>query len=100
MNKSDIIKKVQEATPELTQSQVRDVLDNLTKVATEELKRKRDFSFPGLVKIVVASTPQRAERTGRNPSTGSVITIPAKPAGKKLKARFPRRLKIEVGQLR
>ena len=50
-------------------------------------------------KLTVVKTPKRAERQGRNPATGAKITIPAKPAGKKLKARFFKSIKVEVGQL-
>ena len=99
MNKTEMIKELSKRLPDFNRTQVRQALDALRDVAVRELKRNKTFAFPGLVKITVAKTPKRPERQGRNPLTGATITIAAKPEGKKLKARFFRQLKVEVGQV-
>jgi DNA-binding protein HU-beta len=45
-------------------------------------------NLPGLGKLTLKRTPRRPARPGRNPATGEAITIPAKPAGKKLAFRI------------
>lgn len=99
MNKTEMVREISKRVPDLNRTQVRQVVDSLKDVAVRELKKNKVFSFPGIVKIAVAKTPKRAERQGRNPLTGATITIAAKPEGKKLKARFFRALKVEVGQV-
>jgi len=99
MNKMEMVREISKKVPDLNRTQVRLVVDALKDVAVRELKRNKVFSFPGIVKIAVAKTPKRQERKGRNPLTGAAITIAAKPEGKKLKARFFRALKVEVGQV-
>ena len=49
--------------------------------------KAREFSVPGMVKLVVQN---RKARVGRNPATGAEITIPAKTA---VKARVAKPLK-------
>lgn len=100
MNKTETVRVVASKVPEMTRVQVKRVLDALGEVAVEELKKGKTFAIPGLVKLKVAVTRERAERVGRNPLTGGQITIPARPEGKKLKARFAKALKLEVGQLK
>jgi len=99
MNKTEMVKEISKRVPDLNRTQVRLVVDALKDVAVRELKKNKVFAFPGVVKITVAKTPKRPERQGRNPLTGASITIAAKPEGKKLKARFFRALKVEVGQV-
>lgn len=98
MNKTEVVKEVCKKVPELSRAQVKQVMEALRKVAVQELKKNREFAFPGVVKIKLQNTPKRPQRVGRNPLTGSEIVIPEKPAGKKLKARFFKALKVEVGQ--
>lgn len=57
------------------------------------------FAIPDVVKLVVVTSPARPARQGRNPKTGLPLTIAAKPVSKKLKARFPKSIKAEVGQI-
>jgi len=99
MNKTEMVKEISKRVPDLNRTQVRLVVDALKEVSVRELKKNKTFSFPGIVKIAVVKTPKRSERKGRNPLTGAQITIAAKPEGKKLKARFFRALKVEVGQV-
>ena len=57
----------------LAKAQVKQVLDELAKLAYAEAKNS--FVIPGIGKLVLV---QRKERMGRNPATGEQIKIPAK----------------------
>jgi nucleoid DNA-binding protein len=49
--------------------------------------------IPGLVKLRVVKKPATKERQGINPFTKEPITIPAKPASKKVRATALKNLK-------
>jgi DNA-binding protein HU-beta len=59
----------------LTKRQASEILDELSDLAYTETRDKGEFTIPGIGKLV---RQQRAERQGRNPSTGLPITIAAK----------------------
>jgi DNA-binding protein HU-beta len=68
--------------------------------AIQELIRKQltgrgpgEFVIPGLVKLRVVKKPATKERQGINPFTKEPITIPAKPASKKVRATALKALK-------
>ena len=68
--------------------------------ALQELIRKQlsargpgEFVVPGLVKLRVVKKPAPKERQGINPFTKEPITIPAKPASKKVRATALKALK-------
>ena len=52
-----------------------------------------EFVIPGLVKLRVVKKPATKERQGINPFTKEPITIPAKPASKKVRATALKALK-------
>jgi len=52
-----------------------------------------EFVVPGLVKLRVVKKPATKERQGINPFTKEPITIPAKPASKKVRATALKALK-------
>ena len=100
MTKTELVNAIQSRLEGLTKVQVKAFLDAQKEVAIESLKSEKGvFLLPDVVKIVVAKTPAKGERKGRNPATGATITVKAKPAGVKVKARFPKFIKVEVGQL-
>lgn len=100
MTKTEVVKEIRRKLPgkRLNHTQVKAVMDAIRKVAVQELRRNREFSLPGILKIKVRETSKRPQRVGRNPLTGSEIIIPEKPAGKKLKASFSKALRVEVDQ--
>ena len=51
-----------------------------------------EFNFNGLVKLRTVDKPATKARKGRNPFTGEEITIKAKPASRKVRARALRGL--------
>lgn len=53
----------------------RELLEGLSALAADELKRTGRFELPGLVELVVE--PPRRARTGRNPQTGQAISLPS-----------------------
>jgi DNA-binding protein HU-beta len=68
--------------------------------AMQELIRKQlsgrgpgEFVIPSLVKLRVVKKPATKERPGINPFTKEPITIPAKPASKKVRATALKSLK-------
>lgn len=59
----------------ISKVQVGAVLERLGQVSTRALQLGHDVTLPGLGKLKAS---QRAARTGRNPSTGAQMEIPAK----------------------
>lgn len=88
LTKTQIIAAIADAT-ELTKKDVNAVLDELVKLSYEQASA--GFTIPGLGKLVVV---ERQARTGRNPSTGETIEIPAK---KVLKFRIAKAAKDAIG---
>jgi hypothetical protein len=55
-----------------------------------------EFNFNGLVKLKTVNKPATKSRKGRNPFTGEEITIKAKPASRKVRARALRSLNAMI----
>lgn len=86
MTKKDLIVKISDST-DIKKADVERVLDSLGDVAAAELLGGGEVAFPGLGKLVVVET---AAREGRNPKTGTPITVPA---GRKAKFKVGKELK-------
>lgn len=74
MTQSDIIGHLAEKTG-LSKAQAKDAMNQLAEIAKKEVKKNGEFTVPGFGKLVKV---KRKARTGRNPSTGEAIKIPAK----------------------
>lgn len=59
----------------VSKKQVGDLMDALTALAYDEVKKSGEFALPGFGKLL---KKHRAARQGRNPLTGATIQIPAK----------------------
>ena len=59
----------------LKKSEVKNVIDAMTELATTEVKKNGEFTVPGFGKL---KKTNRKAREGRNPATGAIIKIPAK----------------------
>lgn len=59
----------------VTKKTAADILDELASVAYKEAKKSKQFTIPGIGKLVL---DRRKARMGRNPATGAQIKIPAK----------------------
>ena len=78
MTKRELIQAIA-AKAGLTNAQAEAALDAFGAVITEALVADKKIQLPG---VFTASTAQRAEREGRNPSTGKAMTIPARRVAK------------------
>lgn len=59
----------------ITKKTAAEILDELAAVAYSEARRNKQFTLPGIGKLVLNN---RKARKGRNPATGQEIDIPAK----------------------
>ena len=60
---------------QLTKTAVRDMVDELGRLAADQLTSGRDMVIPN---VATLKRSDQAARTGRNPATGEKIEIPAK----------------------
>jgi nucleoid DNA-binding protein len=92
-SRGDLVKQIAAAT-ELKSGKVKEVFDTLTAIIAADLGKKGvgEFNFNGLVKLRTVDKPATKARKGRNPFTGEEITIKAKPASRKVRARALRGL--------
>ncbi len=88
MTKGALILSVLESMGEgWTRKDVVKVLDALSEIGHNELKKKGEFVFPGFAKFVLVKKQARPARQGINPFTKEPTTFAAKPASKVVKAR-------------
>ena len=73
MNKSQLIKSVAEKS-ELSQKQVTEAINLIEETLVETLKAGEKVQLSGFGTFEVR---ERAERKGRNPKTGEVVTVAA-----------------------
>ncbi|MFA9407584.1 MAG: HU family DNA-binding protein [Candidatus Dadabacteria bacterium] len=59
----------------ITKKAATEILDEIAAVAYKETKKNKQFTIPGLGKLVL---DRRKARMGRNPATGETIKIAAK----------------------
>ncbi|MDH5190160.1 MAG: HU family DNA-binding protein [Gammaproteobacteria bacterium] len=95
--KSQIISEIAERT-ELTKKDVTAVFDELADLIERDLSNRgpKQFTVPGLMKIVVQNKPATKARKGINPFTGEETTFKAKPARNVVKVRPLKALKDMV----
>jgi len=97
-SKTEILTNIASAT-QLTKKQVAAVLEALTEEIRKNLGPKGNgvFALPGLLKIEKKKVPARpAQKDVRNPFTGELRDVPARPAYNKVKLRALRLLKEMV----
>ena len=96
-SKSDLVREIAPAT-DLKSSKVKEVFDTLTAIMAADLGKKGvgEFNFNGLLKLKTVNKPATKSRKGRNPFTGEEITIKAKPASRKVRARALRGLNAMI----
>src|SRR6476469_9287640 len=94
LTKAQVIAEVS-GTTELDKKSVARVFDALQDLIRKQLTGRGpgEFVVPGLVKLRVVKKPATKERQGINPFTKEPITIPAKPASKKVRATALKALK-------
>lgn len=95
LTKAQVITEISTAT-DLDKKSVSRVFDSLSEIIRKQLVGRGspgEFVVPGLVKLRVVKKPATKERQGINPFTKEPITIPAKPASKKVRATALKALK-------
>jgi len=80
----------------ITKAQAGDFINTLAEIAEQQLRVKGEFTVPGIVKLVRKDVAAKPARPGRNPATGEAITIPAKPATRKVVAKPVKSLNMAV----
>jgi DNA-binding protein HU-beta len=75
---------------ELKRAQVKEIFEELSNLASGQVKENGEFVLPGFGKLVLS---ERKAREGRNPQTGESIQIPAKTT---LKFRLSKGMKDTV----
>jgi DNA-binding protein HU-beta len=74
MTQSEVINHFAEKTG-MKRAQVKEFFEELSNLASSEVKSNGEFVLPGFGKLVRS---ERKAREGRNPATGATIQIPAK----------------------
>jgi DNA-binding protein HU-beta len=74
----------------LKRAQTKEIFDELSNLAANEVRSSGEFVLPGFGKLVLS---ERKAREGRNPATGETIQIPAKTS---LKFRVGKTMKDAV----
>lgn len=90
MTKSDLIKRLADANPHLTQRDVEKIVSTVFDEVTEALARRDRVELRGFGAFSVRA---RKARTGRNPRTGAEVKVPDKvvpyfKTGKELRERL------------
>jgi DNA-binding protein HU-beta len=89
MSQSEVVNHFAERF-ELKRAQVKEIFEELSNLASREVKDNGEFALPGFGKLVLS---ERKAREGRNPQTGDTIQIPAKTT---LKFRLSKAMKDTV----
>lgn len=97
MTKTQFIQALSDKTGFLTRQQANLVLESLSEIVQDQLKTEGKVVIPDLVKVSVKEKAATEERQGVNPFTKKPITIPAKPASKKVSATPVSTLKRAFG---
>jgi DNA-binding protein HU-beta len=89
MSQSEVVNHFAEKF-DLKRAQVKELFEELSNLASNEVRQNGEFQLPGFGKLVLS---ERKAREGRNPQTGETIQIPAKTA---LKFRLSKGIKDSV----
>lgn len=95
MTKSEILAGISESTG-LAKKDVGAVLEAMNAQIAKAVSKKGagSYAIPGLCKIVVVNKPAQPAKKGvKNPFTGELMDVPAKPAKRVVKVRPLKQLK-------
>ena len=96
MTKTQFITLLAEHTGN-TQTATEKFVNSYAEVVAAALKAQGEITIPGLVKLVVKEKEAQPEKQQKNPFTGLMITVKAKPASKKIVVKPITALKKAVG---
>jgi DNA-binding protein HU-beta len=74
MNTAELVDLIASQDEKLTKGQAKGLVDSVLKALSDAAGRGEEINLPGFGKFKVQAKPAR---TGRNPSTGEAINIPA-----------------------
>ncbi len=99
LTKANLLVALQEEIGELapSRSTLETILEGLAAVAHKNLKAGLTVEVPGLVRIKTVEKAATSERQKKNPFTGEMMTVKAKPASKKVKTSPVKALKALFG---
>jgi DNA-binding protein HU-beta len=97
LGKQDLVNVIAEKG-EITKAKAAEIYDAMSDVIVEALKHHKTVRLQGVGNLVVKTTSARPERAGRNPLSGEVIKIKAKPAAHKVALRVTRELKASLAK--
>lgn len=94
LTKAQVIAELANAA-DLDKKSVNRVFEAMSDLIKKQLSNRGpgEFVVPGLVKLRVVKKPATKERQGINPFTKEPITIPAKPASRKIRSTALKALK-------
>ncbi len=97
MSKTEVLNTLAESTG-LTKKQVASVFDAMSELIADQLGSRGPgvFTVPGLMKLKVREKPAVPAGMRKNPFTGEMKMMPAKPASKAVKVTALKRLKDMV----
>lgn len=97
MSKTDVLNEIAEAT-QLSRKQVNSVLEELGNLIEKQLGKKGPgvFTVPGLMKLKVRTRPAQPAGMRKNPFTGEMKMMPAKPASRTVRITAVKKLKDRV----
>jgi DNA-binding protein HU-beta len=94
ISKTEIVREIAEQlSNEVSQNDIKRVLDALADVGRAQLKQSGAFHLPGFAIFQVTQKPATPEHEGVNPFTKEPMTFKAKPASKVVRARPIKALK-------
>ena len=96
MTKTQFITLLAEHTGN-TQTVTEKFVNSYAEVVTAALKAEGEMTIPGLVKLGMKEKAAQPEKVKKNPFTGQMMTVKAKPASKKVTAKAIAALKKAVG---
>ncbi len=93
---SNILKHVtinSKGTIQLKKSDVKKILEEVYRNASKEAVKGNRVRFPILGILTMKQVPARKAGKQKNPFTGEIVEVPARPASRKPKWSFPKSLK-------
>ena len=93
MVKSDIIKKLKQKYPNLSNSQISSVLDVFFNTIAQSLMNNKSVEIRNFGRYSVKTI--KAKHNARNPKTGSIIYVPER---KKIAFKMSKHLKEEINK--
>lgn len=99
LTKANLISEIQTALGENPPSKawIESMLDAVAGVAHAHLKAGEVVELPGLVRLKTLDKPAQPAKQKKNPFTGEMMNVAAKPATKKIKVAPVKALKAMFG---